>query len=374
MIHTVYLYVFFMYLLIIISGVYSYLYIFYSKYDFANNPIISEIEKNLNGKLIYSFRLSKSCKSDEEKLILGKWDGIHDGCDCEYSILDKKCTDEQIKNGCKTIFSLNSIDYTIFNSNYICVKTSKLKYIDLLRTEQVISIDKECPINYKSCGKIDTFERKLCIKKNESWPLNSIDFQNFSNGDEAQILTIFKLGQDLPCINPSEKVWDYYYELEPQDQRCSTKIKGKLFDDRFEELSNFTTNKLTLYNDNLITNKLKNINKINLEEMENHIIYIYGRNFLGFNINNKYNYDNLLNNQKHLNNSFYAHFIISILAIVSFIFPFILLTCFKESKINLYSFECELNLKGIISMFTLFFVFFMIFYSWINFIVNYFYK
>ena len=148
---------------------------------------------------------------------------------------------EKIENNCKTIFAVEPKTYTIFNSKFFCAKTSKLQYKDLLNTNQVKSKNEKCPDNYKSCGKIDTLERKLCVKEEESCPLNTNNYENvtndiyqiFQDDDKAQILSIFKLGQKLPCINPSEKFWDYYYELEHQSQKCSSEIKGKLHDDRY---------------------------------------------------------------------------------------------------------------------------------------------
>ena len=37
-------------------------------------------------------------------------------------------------------------------------------YLDYLNNDNIISKDEECPANYKSCGIIDTLERKLCVK------------------------------------------------------------------------------------------------------------------------------------------------------------------------------------------------------------------
>ena len=52
------------------------------KYDLQKNKIINEIEKSINGKLIYSIRLRKECNSDEEELILDQFDTIQDSCNC----------------------------------------------------------------------------------------------------------------------------------------------------------------------------------------------------------------------------------------------------------------------------------------------------
>ena len=348
---------FMLFIMLIYAGIPIVIYIFANpKYDFENNLIVQEIKNSLEGKLIYSLRPSITCESDEEELILGIWDGIIDGCDCEGSIGINKCSKEKIENNCKTIFAIEPKTYTIFNSKFFCAKTSKLQYKDLLNTNQVKSKNEKCPDNYKSCGKIDTLERKLCVKEEESCPLNTNNYENvtnkiyqiFQDDDEAQILSIFKLGQKLPCINPSEKFWDYYYELEHQSQKCSSEIKGKLHDDRYIQIPNIETNKLQLYNDNSITNKLKDIDEKSLNKMKNDIIYLYGRNFFGLEINNNFNYEKLLNNQKNINNSFLAEFYICIGVLITFtVCVIIKANCFKSVKIMPSILDAEIETESL---------------------------
>ncbi len=71
--------------------------IFYIEYDFENDSIISEINTNLDDKLISSLDFRNYCKDDEEKLILGKWNGTMSGCECEGVIHKEKCTKKNAK-------------------------------------------------------------------------------------------------------------------------------------------------------------------------------------------------------------------------------------------------------------------------------------
>ena len=149
------------------------------KYNFDNNSLISEIEHNLNAKLIYSLRESIICDIDEEELILGKWDGLKEGCFCKETIYDKRCSENLLNQGCKIIPSSNPINYLIINSNYICVKKSSFSYRDLLlNTNQIIEKNQDCPKFFKSCGIIDTLERKFCVKEEDPCPVNDLDFNN----------------------------------------------------------------------------------------------------------------------------------------------------------------------------------------------------
>ena len=357
-------------LLLLITPIYFYFFI-NPKYDFENNLVVQEIKSNLNGKLIYSLRQSFTCESDEEVLILGKWDGITNGCDCEGSIEINKCSEEKIEHGCKTIFSVKPMFYTYFNSKYFCAKTSKLNYKELLLSDQVVSKYENCPYNYKSCGVIDTFERKFCVRKEESCPLNINNFTKITGNDneEVRLLTIIKLGQEIPCINISEKFWDYYYELEHESQKCS-QMKGKLYDDRYIKFNDFKTNKLQLYNDNSITNKLKDINENSLNKMKNDIIYLYGRNFLGFDNNNSFNYDELLNKQNNINTSFKAIFYICLGGIILFfVFIFLRCGCIKNIKITVKVLELECEKNGLGSFLEIITLSFFIFIPIIDFIV-----
>ena len=97
-----------------------------------------EIEKTLNSKLIYSFKNKTICELDEEELVLGAWDRTKVGCYCAGSIYNYECSEELIKQDCKTIPSHKKINYTMINSNYICVKKSTLTYRDLLKNGQII--------------------------------------------------------------------------------------------------------------------------------------------------------------------------------------------------------------------------------------------
>lgn len=347
----------------------------YTKYNFDENKLLSEIEINLNSKLIYSLRKSIVCDRDEEKLILGKWDGLKEGCFCEDIIFDYKCSEELISQGCKIIPSYKEIDYQIINSNYLCVKKSALSYRDLIlkHSEQIVAKDKDCPKNFnKFCGIIDTLNRKFCVKTEETCPINKkmiseqlslnvhekdlFIFEKDSNendeGENSQILSLFKLSQKLPCINPLEKYWDYHYPLEKENQKCTTEIKNIVFDDRFEMLSNFTVNKYVLYYDNSIIGKLLYINELELNEIKKDEVYLYGRNFLGFTKQNieHYNYDNLISKQNYSNknNKIMIYILLGAGAILGLsIIIFILIKIGVTSLgISIFNMECE-NLKDL---------------------------
>ena len=102
----------------IMNGIFGY-YFTYS-YNLENNGIVNEIEETLNAKLIYSFQNSNECNSNEEKLIIDKFESIPEFCSCLGTFMrTKKC--EEDTDVCKTINTIPSKNYTMINSQYICV-------------------------------------------------------------------------------------------------------------------------------------------------------------------------------------------------------------------------------------------------------------
>ena len=238
----------------------------------------------------------------------------------------------------------------IFNSSYLCVKRLKLKYRELLKTNQVISKEKNCPLNYTFCGVLDTLGRKLCVKNEESCPLNINNFQNkifklldnnqyipfennyysnyyLNNNNDSQLIAIIKVSQNSPCINPSEKFWDYHYVLESPDKKCTSEIKGDIYDKRYQQISN-SISKLQLYDENSITGKLQDINEVDLNKIKNDKVNLYARNFLGLDIKelekSDISYDKMISSQNSIEKYIFWQMIYSSSIIAFLILRFIM--------------------------------------------------
>ena len=338
-------------------------------YNYDDNLLIEEIEISLNGNLIQSISFRDTCDSQEEKLVLGIWDGTNEGCNCNGIILNGICSKDQKENGCISLFSNPPIKYTIFNSSYICARKFKLKYKELLKTNQTISKENNCPINYTLCGILDTLGRKLCVKNGDYCPINtdniknkiwklfskneSIPFENnyynynLNTDKDAQLISIIKVSQYKPCINPSEKYWDYHYVLEIQEKKCLTEIKGDVYDSRYQIISN-SISKLQLYNENSITQKLQNIDEANLNKIKKDNVYLYSRNFLGIDINelekSGITYDKLISSQELIQKYIKMQNIYSFLILIFFAGNLLMLTISKLAcKACVFEFEFIIN-------------------------------
>ena len=253
-------------------------------YDFENS-IAYEIDQFVNGKLIYSFIPKFKCDKNEESLKLGKWKGLKAGCMCPIVGLHKgKCTKDERKFFCRDIPEVPSKYYERFDFKNICIKRTKERYRDFLLNKQIIENNKKCPEGYKCCGIVDTLNRKLCMKLNEQCPItindiNSLDKNITENNTEnSQILSIFKITETRPCMNPNQKDWENVYKLEYPSKKC-TKVNNQLYDYRYEKLENFVTNKFDLYDNNgIIQNYPSNLHS----KLKDKKLYLYGRNFIGF--------------------------------------------------------------------------------------------
>lgn len=289
----------------------------YKKYNLIDNIIIEKIEKDLNSQLIDNITLNTSCKSDEEEAVLEIWDGTKD---------------------------IPAKNFTIINGNKICLKRKKETFKHFLNLKQIIPKDDNCPNDYKSCGIIDTLNRKLCVENSYSCPINSLDielhssinsellknkyslylgngyniyFLNEENDDNRTIISTFKISEGYPCINVSERNFTLYLPNEQSILKCSSKINRTYIDKRYIKFDKFESNYTKLY----VQNGLERYIPYTLEE-DKRRINLYGRPYFGVNNNSEYfNYDKIYSSQKLANNCNYAMRIISIIQMIIVILP-----------------------------------------------------
>ena len=262
----------------------------YKNYEFENEPIIKTVDSHLNTKLIYSWNARNECLAGEEILNLGVWNG-------SYS--------EKAKN------------YTVFNGKKICVLKNGTNFKNIINQGKIISKNENCPLTYKSCGIVDTLNRKLCVGQNEGCPINKDDIDNYrenlyisnqkldndnkmylnEEGDDKKIISIVTVGENFPCIRVNETIWETLNADEyPHPNECS-EILGKKIDDRYVRFNNFKTNKIQLYKDNGLNSHLRpdSVKK-------NKTIHLYGGPLIGMKLEKRdFNYEQLLSIQKLVN-------------------------------------------------------------------------
>ena len=85
----------------------------YVPYELDKADVIININQILNSKLIYDFNPRKKCLNGEEKLVLGKWDGTINKCNCRGFIKQFDCIKQD--KDCQTIQGEKPKNYTIFD-------------------------------------------------------------------------------------------------------------------------------------------------------------------------------------------------------------------------------------------------------------------
>ena len=259
-------------------------------YEFEKDSIILTVNNHLNTRLIYSFSVNDKCPSGYETLKLGTWNGS---------------------------FTKPAKNYTVFAGKEICVIRKGDIFKELIDAGKIINKTQDCPGTTKSCGIIDTLNRKLCVDQNEICPINKDDIDNFpvnlftSNQkldndnkmylneevEETKIMTSIKLSDGFPCIRSNESRWISYHADEiTRSQDCSY-VKDKNTDDRYVKFERFRTNKTELYKDNGLD---EFINEKTRQDPT--IINLYGGPLIGMKLDKRnFNYEELLSIQKLVN-------------------------------------------------------------------------
>ena len=259
-------------------------------YEFEKDSIILTVNNHLNTRLIYSFSVNDKCPSGYETLKLGTWNGS---------------------------FTKPAKNYTVFAGKEICVIRKGYIFKELIDAGKIINKTQDCPGTTKSCGIIDTLNRKLCVDQNEDCPINKDDIDNFpvnlftSNQkldndnkmylneevEEKKIITSIKLSDGFPCIRSNESRWISYHADEYTRSEDCSYVKDKNTDDRYVKFERFRTNKTELYKDNGLD---EFINEKTRQDPT--IINLYGGPLIGMKLDKRnFNYEELLSIQKLVN-------------------------------------------------------------------------
>ena len=171
---------------------------------------------------LFDFSISDNCGSNSS-IIFHTWKGRFE----KY-----RCYDEE-EHSYDTCYKIvDETDIKKINGKYFCYNYKS--YRDLLNSGQIIKKGEECPVEFqKNCGKLDTLEQELCIKKKKKCPLYDLGIgynndtdnyinegksiyynnDNYNKTNKTIIGSIF-LNDGQPCYDSNEKLWKSFYKEE----------------------------------------------------------------------------------------------------------------------------------------------------------------
>ena len=298
------------------------IYVFIPTYSSKENiDFLNEIINEFDKPLITYFNIRKYnfIFDKEERLQFGTWHGTNEGCYCEEDnqIQNKKCDENQILKNCENIKPIYPQYFKKYRGYYFIQqwwnRINKTTYRDILRDKKdekryiIVGNEENCPEFYKQSGIFDSFKNKLCVYNffvrpingiiisdqkaienysllyNGDLPMNENKYLHYSrnniNGDIISGLFIFK---DKPCYYSQENNWETFSELENgKGKGCKAKNGAK--DERYKLIDSY--NQYRFYNDNDILSYpylyfMKNKDK---RKLNNSIVKLYYRNYIGFN-------------------------------------------------------------------------------------------
>lgn len=227
------------------AATFSLILVSYIKISNTEYKYIQTIGKNWNQGPILSISATLgSCPVGEVQVLSGAWPGTVEGCDCSnlsFNLFGSPlkrgtCSSLQNKNKsrndsffdfsyrrCIDIRATAPIPYKSWSGRTICAKRIPQSYLDLI----IVSSAAKCPVDTKSCGKIDSIDNVLCVSNLAACPINKIlfleskapiptDFKYnvvqldankkilFTNENvKGEIVQEFKLSEGQPCLDPN---------------------------------------------------------------------------------------------------------------------------------------------------------------------------
>ena len=269
----------------------------------SQEEIFTSQEATINNELKPILNLSLPDSStgncnEGSKLICWKFPGIYSACKMPNgTLLEGECTEDQLKLQYTNI-QVNETELTKWRGKEICYTTSQYDYATLLSN----SIEQSD--NMKYCGILDNNKEKMFVPKEDLCPINSIKISNTKPDEtyqsiqidenlylcfsrefpEQNIIVDIKLSDDKNvCFNPNEynigNMNTSSFDIEGK-YKCN-KYVNTTYDTRYELIDSIS--KYTLYNDNGLYDKLKDIPEYSKEKLDSITTSLFVRNYNGFN-------------------------------------------------------------------------------------------
>ena len=169
----------------------SILYLVFSSFS---TTFVDQLTENFQSTPLFTLNTS-SCSNALE---LGYWGGTEAGCNClgktdshiSYSRRNKinkgLCSDNETSyGGCGIIIGISKVSLQIYEGIRFCFNedSSIVKHGYKYYLDNSVPFKSKCKEGYKQCGILDNLNQILCLKENETCPINDfyIDKNETSN-------------------------------------------------------------------------------------------------------------------------------------------------------------------------------------------------
>ena len=284
-----------------------------------STDILLQIGESLEALPLVNMKdASKESELKGNKIIFDVWRGTVEGCNCigielpestcKNQICRRECRQGETKGGCTKIDPIAPVSITNWKGKEFIstVLDSSYNYSSLLRNS--VKKGEECQKGYKKCGILDSMNNIMCLKEDQTCPINLLfvtdmaslptKYSNytfkrvfFEDGKilhftnqavDQYIVTDFRLSDSQVCINSDEYnspysnyILDFY-----QYYGCKTNYSNIQYNTNYNKLD--TIVQYNLYDKNHILTKLMQLPEYNIENLNKQKTNLYMKNYIGF--------------------------------------------------------------------------------------------
>ena len=281
--------------------------------------ILLQIGKSIEALPLINMKdVSFEPESNESKIVFDVWKGTVEGCNCigidlpestcKNQICRRECRQGETKGGCTKIDPISPINITNWKGKEFLstVLDSSYNYTTLL--SHSVKKGEECEAGYKKCGILDTMNNVMCLKEEQTCPINLLFVTDmaslptnyskytfsrvfFDDGKvlhftnqavDQYIVTDFRLSDDKVCVNSDEYnspypryILDYY-----QYYGCKTNFSNIQYNTNYNKLDSI--DKYNLYDNNHIFTKLMQLPEYPIENLPHQNTNLYMKSYIGF--------------------------------------------------------------------------------------------
>jgi hypothetical protein len=278
----------------------------FTKINSSEYSYMTTVGQNWNkGPIVKVDASGSPCSEEFKRIIDNNWPGTKEGCYCDPNLdlfygplREGHCRNKRDSYiFCKTISAKVPMMWEKWRGMSLCANRVAASYLDLT----ISSSDKGCPLNMRSCGKIDSLNNYLCVPQNTACPINKIFIGNkqsdmnytsiqtsqdtyisFSNEDKnGNILNELFISDLQPCADPGYANYQGTpYLLDPfyYKHNCNDGVGEIKYDERYKLVDQYSY--MSQIKDNNVLPFIATLPNYNIAN-DQHLTGLYSRSYIG---------------------------------------------------------------------------------------------